>query len=54
MLFMLFTPGNDAPPDAFEAGFNELPLLYLLAVEDFLKRADLEVASLMREPESDV
>ena len=53
MLFMLFTPGDDAPPDAFEARFNELLLFCLLAVQHFVERADLEVAALTGEPESD-
>lgn len=54
MLFMLFTPGDDAPPDAFEARFNELRLPCLLAVEHLVERADLEVGAGVGEPDSDV
>ena len=43
MLFMLFTPGDDAPPDACQAGFNERRLPRLLAVQHFVERADLEI-----------
>ena len=53
--FLCFlTISNDALPDAFETGFNELLLLYLLAVEDLVERADLEVVALVGESESDV